>query len=56
MPTVSSEASTAGPRPNRMATPTTDRRKTITMLAPSSIGVRGATASVTAQQMATLHA
>jgi len=55
VPTVNSEASTAGPRPKRTATPTTAARKIITRLALARIVASGATASVTAPQISALQ-
>ena len=53
--TFKNAASTAGPRPNRTATPTTASRNSITMLARAKIGVSGVAIRVVTPQAAAAH-
>ena len=54
--TLSSAARAAGPRPKRIATPTTPSRNSITMLASSSTPASGVASSVTATLTAAAQA
>ena len=54
--TLSVAAKAAGPRPKRIATPTTPNRNSITMLASSSTPTSGAASSVIATLLAAAQA